>query len=292
MAGRFVRLALAFALLAALLAACGSAAFPPGTLVVGGERAVAVVRPPDHDPTVPTPLLVVLHGYATDAERLERLFPLQAGAAVKGALVVYPEGTFNRLGHRFWNATDACCDLFDSGVDDVAYLMGVIDEIEASVAVDRVVLFGHSNGAFMAYRLACEHGERFAAVVGVAGTIDDPPPACDAPSPPIVLHIHGTEDGVIQYDGGALSGRAPYLGAEATMATLAARAGCTGFPVAGAPFDLDESVTGPETTPLSAVCPEGRRAALWAIEGGEHEPDVYPTFAARVLAFALPDPTP
>jgi polyhydroxybutyrate depolymerase len=292
MAGRLLRLALAFGLLAVLLAACGSAAFPPGTLVVGGERSVAVVRPPDHDPTVPTPLLVVLHGYATDAERMERLFPLQAGAAVKGAMVVYPEGTFNRLGHRFWNASDACCDLFDSGVDDVAYLMGLIDEIEASVAVDRVVLFGHSNGAFMANRLACEHGERFAAVVGVAGTLDEPPPACDAPSPPRMLHIHGTEDGVIRYDGGALSGRPPYVGAEAAYATLAARAGCTTSLVPGTPFDLDQGVTGPETTPFAATCPAGQTVALWAIEGGEHEPDVYPTFAARVLGFALPDPAP
>ncbi|MDF1523025.1 MAG: PHB depolymerase family esterase [Trueperaceae bacterium] len=298
MIGRLVRLALAVGFLAALLVACGSAAFPPGSLVVGGERSVMVVRPPDHDSAVATPLLVVLHGYATDAERMERLFPLAAGAAVKGAMVVYPEGTYNGLGHRYWNASEACCDLFDSGVDDVAYLMGLIGEIETSVAVDRVVLFGHSNGAFMAYRLACEHGERFAAVVGVAGTLDDPPPACDAPSPPRMLHVHGTEDGVIRYDGGALPGgvlqppQPPYVGAEATYETIAARSGCTTSLVQGTPFDLDEGVTGPETTPFAATCPEGRSVALWAIEGGEHEPDVYPNFAARVLGFALPDPAP
>jgi polyhydroxybutyrate depolymerase len=276
-------------LLALILAGCGSAAFPPGTIVVGGTRPVPVVRPPDHDPTVPTPLIVVLHGYGSDAVRMERVFPLASGAAVAGALVVYPQGSTNRLGSRFWNASLACCDLFGSGVDDVAYLMALIDEVEAAVAVDRVVLFGHSNGGFMSYRLACEFGDRFAAVVAVAGALDDPPPDCDAPSPPRMLHIHGTQDGVVTYDGRLLFPRTRSItGAERTTATLAARAGCTGPLVAGTPFDLDTAVTGPETTPLEAAgCPAGHRVALWAVEGAAHEPTVSSGFAARVLGFAL-----
>jgi len=275
--------------LALLLAGCGSAAFPPGTLVVGGDRPVAVVRPPDHDPAVPTPLVVVLHGYNADAERMERVFPLASGAAVAGALLVYPQGNANRFGQRFWNAADACCDLFGSGVDDVAYLMDLIDEVAEAVNVDRVVLFGHSNGGFMAYRLACELGDRFAAVVTVAGALDDPPPACGAASPPAMLHIHGTEDGVIDYDGGAVFTRTPFTGAERTVATLAARAGCGTTLTAGTPFDFDAGVTGPETTPFAAACPEGRRVALWAVEGAQHEPKVLANFAARVLGFALSD---
>jgi len=274
--------------LALLLAACGSAAFPPGTLVVGGDRPVAVVRPPDHDPTVPTPLVVVLHGYNADAERMERVFPLASGAAVAGALLVAPEGTTNRFGQRFWNAAEACCNLFGSGVDDVAYLIGLIDEVEAAVNVDRVVLFGHSNGGFMAYRLACERGDRFSAVVTVAGALDDPPPTC-GPSPAALLHVHGTEDGVVAYDGGALFTRPPFTGAERTVATLAARAGCGATLTAGVPFDFDSDVAGPETTPFAAACPEGRRVALWAVEGSAHEPKVLPNFAARLLGFALAD---
>jgi polyhydroxybutyrate depolymerase len=275
-------------LIAALAAGCGSAAFPPGTIVVGGERPVPVIRPPDHDLTEPTPLVVVLHGFRSDAARIERLFPLASGAAVAGALLVYPAGGTNRFGQTFWNAAEACCDLYGSGNDDVAYLMGLIDEIAAAVSVDRVVLFGHSNGGFMAYRLACEYGERFAAVVTVAGALDDPPPSCDGPGPGAVLHIHGTEDGIIKYDGGRVFSRPPFTGAEQTVAAFAARAGCLGPLTAGAPFDLDAAVTGPETTPFEAAgCPEGRRVALWAVEGAAHEPTVYPNFAARVLGFAL-----
>jgi polyhydroxybutyrate depolymerase len=274
-------------LIAVLLAGCGSAAFPPGTIVVGGDRPVALVRPPDHDPAQPTPLIVVLHGFSADTPRMERVFPLASGAAVTGALLVYPRGGANRLGQTFWNASAACCDLFGSGVDDVAYLIGLIDEIQAAVAVDRVVLFGHSNGGFMAYRLACEHGDRFAAVVTVAGALDDPPPDCAGPSPAAILHIHGTEDGVVPYDGGSLFRRPRFTGAEGTFAALAGRAGCAGSATAGTPFDFDTSVTGPETTPFAAGCPAGRRVVLWAVEGAGHEPKVHPSFAARVLGFAL-----
>ena len=285
----FVRALVSLWLLAVLLAACGSAAYPPGTLVVGGARPVAVIRPPDHDPAVPTPLVVVLHGFRSDAARIERVFPLAAGAAVAGALLVYPPGGINPFGQTFWNAGTACCDLYGSGNDDVAYLIGLIDEIVAAVAVDKVVLFGHSNGGFMAYRLACEYGERFAAVVTVAGALDDPPPACDGPGPGAVLHIHGTEDGIIPYDGGRLFSRPPFTGAERTVAAFAERAGCGGALTEGVPFDLDADVTGPETIPLEAACPEGRRVALWAVMGAAHEPTVYPNFAARVLGFALAD---
>jgi polyhydroxybutyrate depolymerase len=275
-------------LLAALLTGCGSAAFPPGTIVVGGVRPVPLVQPPDHDPTEPTPLIVVLHGYGGDAARMERVFPLASGAAVAGALLVYPQGSANRLGSRFWNASLACCDLFGSGVDDVAYLMALIAEVEVAVAVDRVVLFGHSNGGFMAYRLACEFGDRLAAVVTVAGALDDPPPDCGAPSPARMLHVHGTQDGVVPYDGGSLFTRPRFTGAERTVATLATRAGCTGALQRGAPFDLDTAVTGSETVPFEAAgCPDGHRVMLWAVEGAAHEPTVSSGFAARVLGFAL-----
>jgi polyhydroxybutyrate depolymerase len=280
---------IAMLLLAALLAACGSAAYPPGTLVVGGGRPVPVIRPPDHDPTVPTPLVVVLHGFRSNATTIERVFPVASGAAVAGALLVYPTGGTNPFGQTFWNAASACCDLFGSGNDDVAYLIGLIDEIAAAVAVDRVVLFGHSNGGFMAYRMACEHGDRFAAVVTVAGALDDPPPTCAGPSPRAVLHIHGTEDGIVPYDGGQLFSRPRFTGAEQTVATLATRAGCAATLTAGVPFDLDANVIGPETTPFAAACPEGQRVALWAVAGSAHEPKVHPDFAARVLGFALAD---
>ena len=88
-----------------------------------------------------------------------------------GFLYAFPDGTRDRLGNRFWNASDACCDLFQSGVDDVAYLTAVIDDMSARFHVDakRIHLVGHSNGGFMSHRYACDRAERVAAFVSLAG---------------------------------------------------------------------------------------------------------------------------
>ncbi len=137
----------------------------------------------------------------------------------------------------------------------------------------------------MAHRLACRYPDRFAAVITIAGALDDPPVDCDAGGPPSVLLIHGTDDAVIAYEGGQLFNFPPYTGALATAEAFASGAGCGAF-VAGTPFDFDGKVDGAETVPLEATCPEGRRVVRWRIDGGGHEPRVGADFAARLLRFA------
>ena len=281
---------------ATLLVACSSTPVAPGSFVVGGARPALVVPPPDHDPSVPTPLLVVLHGYQSSADQIEQTFPLATAAEVLGVAVVRPQGAIDSLSRRFWNASEACCNLYGFPVDDVGYLTRLIDEIEQEMAVSQVMLFGHSNGGFMSYRLACEDPERYAAVVTIAGALDTGPvPACGADGPARVLHIHGTEDRVIKYGGGSVSDLPipfmpddipPYTAAETTIGTFVTGAGC-GALVAGTPFDLDLRIDGAETVPLEASCPEGRRVALWRMVDSGHEPRPASGFAARVLRFAL-----
>ena len=287
---------LALFALAALLGACGSTVLVPGSFVVGGARPALVVPPPDHDPTVPTPLLVVLHGYQSSPDQVEELFPLATAAEVLGVAVVRPQGAIDSLSRRFWNASAACCNLYGFPVDDLGYLTRLIDEIAQEMAVSEVMLFGHSNGGFMAYRLACDFPERFSAVVTIAGGLDTGPgPECGVVGPARVLHIHGTEDRVIKYDGGSVSDLPlpfmpsdipPYTGAEATIGAFATGAGCEPL-VAGTPFDLDLRIDGAETVPLEAACPDGRRVALWRMVESGHEPRPGSGFAARVLWFAL-----
>ena len=93
-------------------------------------------------------------------------------AEARGFLYCYPDGTIDRWGNRFWNATDACCDFGNTGVDDAGYLRGVIEEIARRFAVDRkrVYLIGHSNGGFMAYRMACQSADLIAGIASLAGT--------------------------------------------------------------------------------------------------------------------------
>src|SRR4029078_9851528 len=133
-------------------AAAAPSASSEMTVYVGGDRPVAVIVPPGYDAARPAPLLIVLHGYGSSGREHDLYFRLGELAAERGYFYVHPDGTgYDDDGNRFWNATDACCDFDHRGVDDAAYLAGVITGIQASFAVDpkRIDVIGHSNGGFM-----------------------------------------------------------------------------------------------------------------------------------------------
>ena len=69
------------------------------------------------------------------------------------------------------DVTDGCCDLYQSRVDDVTYFDAMLDDISAKNNVDkkRVFVVGHSNGGFMAHRLACDLSPAVEAIVSLAG---------------------------------------------------------------------------------------------------------------------------
>src|SRR5690606_28936935 len=147
-------------LFALSLCACDDAAPPPSEpppTVFGGERPVTLHVPPQYDPAEPMPLVVLLHGYRVSGVVQERFLKFAPQADARGFLYLYPDGTKNSQSLGFWNASDACCDFEGSGVDDVAYLIGLVHEVQEAYNVDpkRIYFMGHSNGGFMAYRMAC-----------------------------------------------------------------------------------------------------------------------------------------
>jgi polyhydroxybutyrate depolymerase len=83
-------------------------------------------------------------------------------------IVAAPTATLHPVLSLFhWDITEECC-AFPSGTepDDVGFLNRLLDELIASYPVDprRVYIYGYSAGAAMAYRLACDSTERFAAI--------------------------------------------------------------------------------------------------------------------------------
>lgn len=113
-------------------------------------------------------------------------------------------GLVDPTGSRYWNATEACCNFYDTGVDDAAYLMSLVDEISAKLNIDESLIYftGHSNGGFMGFNLACHYSDRIAGVFAIAGTMYKNKSECNPTSPVNVLHIHGTNDQVNKWDGG------------------------------------------------------------------------------------------
>src|SRR5581483_722726 len=114
-------------------------------------------------------------------------------------LYAFPDGTFDRHGDRFWNATDACCDFDETGVDDVAYFRAIVDDVASRYTIDprRVYAAGASNGGYMAHRVACDAADRVAAVVSVDGANWKDPARCRPSEPVAVLEVHADTDEVV-----------------------------------------------------------------------------------------------
>lgn len=243
----------------------------------------------------PAPLLILLHGYGASGLLQESYFRLTREADARGFLYAIPDGTRDGGGMRFWNATPACCDFGRAGVDDVAYLTAIIDDVSARYSVDprRVYLAGHSNGGFMAHRMACARADRVAAIVSLAGAA----PAMSDCSPSTrvsVLQVHGTEDSTIRYGGGSTPGGGVYPGAVETVAGWAARGQCDATLMMGAQvLDLDTGLAGNETrVARHHGCAAGGAADLWTIQGGAHLPAMGNGWAPAVFEWLLAHPKP
>ncbi len=244
----------------------------------GGDRPTELRVPESYDGTTSLPLLVVLHGHS--ASGLVQLAYSRLGELVEEeqVLVLAPDGLINDVDNQYWNATDACCDFFGSEVDDSGYLRGLIDDVSAVYNVDpkRVFLWGHSNGGFMAYRMACDHADAIAGIVSLAGAMHLDPADCSPSEPVHVLQIHGDADETILIGGGAVCAEPScgYPGAAATLDMWATFNGCdTTRTTSSERYDIDSTVDGEETViAVQDGCPAGGGVELWTIEGGGHIP--------------------
>jgi polyhydroxybutyrate depolymerase len=254
--------------------------------------ALVVARPYDSNipPSYkgePTPLLILLHGFGQTGYVQNAYFGLNALSDDKGFLLAFPDGTKNSNGQRFWAANDACCG---DGVDDVAYLNAVIDDMQRQYNVDpkRIYLTGHSNGGFMSHRMACDAAPRIAAIASLAGAVWKDASKC-APSQPVsVLEIHGDIDPDVPYDGDSTIPSAPE-----TVATWAAKNGCSGnLGSSGETKDLDFVVDGSETRVSRFSCNAGA-AELWSMVGVGHLPNVrQPDWGNAIWSFLSAHPKP
>jgi polyhydroxybutyrate depolymerase len=301
-----MRASSSLALAAIVLAACGSDPAPlvdagvvvdSSTPIDGGPRVPRVlgpadrraefVVPPAHDGTTPLPLMVMLHGYGGTAAIEDLYFRSTVMARERGFYLILPDGTVDSSGKHFWNATPACCNFEGSTVDDVAYLTALIDEAESLVPVDttRVYIYGHSNGGFMSYRMACELSERVTAIVSLAGG-DYPTDTTCVPTRAVsVLQVHGTADTTIRF-----AGTSGYPAARDTVLRWAGRAACDAtMSTAGASLDLVDSLPGAETSveQWRTGCEPGVDAELWTIADGTHIPSFNASWPSAVADWLL-----
>jgi polyhydroxybutyrate depolymerase len=173
---------------------------------------------PEHPPVV-----LVMHGYSESATRIRDYAGFSELVDAEGFLAVYPDGTRDQRGLRFFDVGYA---FHDRRVDDVGYLRALVDRLATDLGADRDAVFatGMSNGGDMSYLLACLDEPFVRAIAPVAGGVfesfADP---CQPSRRVDVAEFHGTNDDVTWWDGDPTGegGWGPYWGIERAIGHFA-----------------------------------------------------------------------
>ena len=175
-------------------------------------RSYSIYVPSTWQTNVSSPLLIALHGLSGWDLQLMDNTGFNNLAEANNFIVVYPNGTGEKLGDRGirswnggkvgWCTSGNCPPSQISKIDDVGYISKLIDDVSNRYLIDskRVYLTGHSNGSQLTQRLACQLSNRITAVAVVAGhlALD----TCNPDSPVSLLQIYGTEDTLNPENGG------------------------------------------------------------------------------------------
>jgi polyhydroxybutyrate depolymerase len=244
-------------------------------------RAYEVRVPKDYDGSTPLPLVIMVHGYGATGQLQDQFFPVSGQIDGKRFLYALPNGTPDANGKRFWNATEACCDNGRIGIDDVAFFRALVEDIGRRYPTKpgHIFLIGHSNGAFMSLRLACEASDLFSGVVAVAGSTFKDATRCQPGQAVPILLSHGDRDSSVPIEG--RPDRFP--GAKETGARYARRNGCTGTWVDGERLDLLGGSDAETQQSSIEGCTKQGSVELWTHEKVGHLPLYDTRWTARVI---------
>lgn len=196
----------------------------------GVERTYLVSIPEDYfasgaESETPYPLVVALHGAGGTGQRMVGITGLSAMSETEGFIVAYPDGL-----NGIWNDGREGDARVDSTLDDVGFIVGLIETLTEALNVDarRVYLTGYSMGGFLAQRIACIVPEQIAGIALVAATMPQYvlPDCADARVPMPTMIVHGTNDVVIPWIGVTTQNGGGYLSALDTAFGWANRNGC------------------------------------------------------------------
>lgn len=224
-------------------------------------RTYILHLPPGYNSSVPTPLVLNLHGLTSDAQQQLFYTGFNTEADAQGYIVVYPNGVGNS-----WNSGFNVP--YHGGVDDVGFLSALIDTVSANYNIDacRVFSTGMSNGGFMSYRLACELENKIAAVASVTGSMTDSMMFyCQNSRPVSVMEIHGTADNIVAYNGSAA-----FTSVDQNFNFWKQRNNCPG---------TEQTVNMPDIDPLDGatvtkiffpLCDDSTELITYKVNGGGH----------------------
>lgn len=152
------------------------------------------------------PAVVFRHGWGGRGEGIVANTGLAGAILGRGYALIAPQGTPRREGDTggAWNSTKRA-----DRADDLAFLAAVAADAAARFGLDRdrMLLAGFSGGGMMAWRVACDAPESFAAYAPIAGLMWRPLPGACA-GPVRLQHTHGWSDKVVPLEGRTVGGGA------------------------------------------------------------------------------------
>jgi len=211
------------------------------------------------------PVVFVLHGLGGQNSDMVNAGFKQIGDTAR-FISIYPQGLTNSFGSTSWdNGT-----LLAPTADDFSFFNTMIDNmiLNYNVDVTRVYFTGFSMGSIMSHHLACSLNDRIAAIGTMSGTMStDDIANCVPVYKTPVMHVHGTADPTVPYDGSAL----PSLSLVAETMDFwinvhgcAATADSTQLPDTAADGLTVDRFVYQTCTPASSV-------ELWRVNGGAHD---------------------
>lgn len=209
------------------------------------------------------PLIIALHGIGDNMTNFSNVgFDNIADTA--RFLVVYPQGKLNVFSQNSWNNGT----LLSSSADDIGFLSMLIDTMKVKYNIDfsRVYFTGFSMGGIMSHHMICALPSRIAAIASISGPMADSDiSGCNPGRPVPIMHMHGTEDGTVPYDAGAL----PSLSlVPATMIFWQNNNSCTDSAVYNMPNLVSGDSITVDTIPFSSC---GAPVILWRENGAGHQ---------------------
>jgi polyhydroxybutyrate depolymerase len=236
-----------------------------------GTARYRVSPPVGWDGRSPLPVALYFHGFQQTAGEVMTDAPLVEAFSRTGSLLVAVDGR-----ERTWTYPGAP----SQARDDVAVALAVIEDVARRFPVDRGLVWasGFSQGASMAWWLACAVGDRLVAIAAFAGAFWEPLPDRCPGGPVAILHIHGLSDATVPMAGRALRGGLFRQGDVMRGLAIWRETNQCGAAAAAAAPAADEL-----DCRAWSGCRTGRRIELCLHPGGH---DLDPRWIARAWAFA------
>jgi polyhydroxybutyrate depolymerase len=248
------------------------------SLMVGNVKRSYEVIAPVKPLRKTAPVIVMLAGIGSPTSSGTTVVAGELGrddlvnyASSDQAEIVYPEPLYGS-----WNAIGCCGAAATKNVNDLAFLDALVAKVDPGHA-RAIGVVGYSNGARLAYRVACDNPSLFDEYAMVKG---EPTPGCDLRKPVSIIEIASVNDPEVPYQPGD-HGSVESLPVTTLVGELRTTEKC--------PANSTVVHSGEVTQTTWSGCAGGTRIALAAYSSGVHSfprpPGSVPAASQVIWAF-------